>query len=389
LRGNTKLADEQTFFARDFLKSNNYWCGLIRASAIVAIATLAIVAPLRAGGPSSAKADKPEKQALWMSDGLGFTELAGSTIRISFGSANSEPGSVTFDGNGNFWGTFCQGGGPDTNGLVFELTKKQLLKLKNGGGIKAAKVAFDNPYPLFDCPMALQFDKSGNLWVANSGRSYDTPSIMEYSAAQLTTGGDVYPAAVFTSPVFRYIWDIKFDSSGNLWIAGDGMPGGDPEGIFELTSEQLAEPATPYFPLVVMPSLELTSTTFDFPGAIAFDASGNLWVGGLTSPVLALAAADLSGSGTISPAPSVTINPVTIKKINSSFYDSNGLAFDREGDLWVASGSSDGDAKNDFGTIAGFTPSQIASSGSPRPTLFLLADRIIKYPGYLTFGPLL
>ena len=366
------------------MKNKNYWrCGLLRATVLIALAVIAFAAPLHAGDSTSATAAKSKKQALWMTVGLGFAELAGSTIRIAFGSANSTPGSMTFDANGNFWGTFCQGGGTGTEGLVFELTQNQLLKLENTGGLKAAKVAFDDPASLFDCPTALQFDQSGNLWVANSGRSFDRPSIMEYAADQLVSGGTVSPAAVFTSPVFGFIWDMKFDGAGNLWIAA----GGSPEGVFELTSAQISQ--TGPLPQVVMPTLELTSTTFNFPGSIAFDHSGNLWVGGLTSPVLSFDAADLSGSGTISPAPAVTIEPVIIKKKNSSFEDSTGVAFDNQGNLWVASGRSDPKAKNQNGTIAGFKASQIATSGNPVPTLFLLADRIIKFPGYITFGPLL
>jgi len=369
------------------LKNKNRMRGLLRASVLIAIAMLAT--PLHAGDLTPTNATKATNQALWLSFGLGFSELKGAQIRIAFGSPDTEPGAVTFDSNGNFWGTFCEAGGQNGLGLVFELTKKQLLKLKSGGGLKAAKVEFEDPYPLFDCPMALQFDKSGNLWVANSGRNYDTPSIMEYSAVQLTTGGKVYPATVFTSPVFSYVWDIKFDSSGNLWIAGDGPFGVGPDAVFELTSEQLAESGSPYIPVVVTPNLELTSKTFAFPGTIAFDQGGNLWVGGYNPPLLAFAASELSGSGTISPAPFVTIDPTTVKKINSSFYAPTGITFDDQGNLWISSAQSDSDAKNDFGTITEFKADQIATSGSPKPNFFLLANSILRHPGPLTIGPLL
>jgi sugar lactone lactonase YvrE len=369
------------------LKNQNCWRGSLRASLLFAIAILMFAAPLHAGGPPSNNATQTRKQALWMTDALGFSELKGNQALIAFGNPPSVPGAVTFDSNGNFWGTFCEGPGQNALGLIFELTQKQLLKLKSGGGLNAATVQLEDPYPLFDCPRSLEFDKAGNLWVANSGTSFDDPSIMKYSAYQLTTGGKLYPATVFTSSMFRYIWDIKFDASGNLWIAADGPFGVGPDAVFELTSEQLAQPGAPYFPVAVTPNLELTSKTFAFPGGIAFDHSGNLWVGGYTTPLLAFAASDLSGSGTISPAPFVTIDPTTVKKINSSFYVTSGIAFDGQGNLWMSSGQSDGDAKNDNGTIAEFKPGQITSSGNPKPALFLLISHILRHPGPLTFGP--
>jgi DNA-binding beta-propeller fold protein YncE len=371
------------------LKNQNCWRGSLRASLLFAFAILTFAAPLHAGGnPPSARATKSLKQGLWMTDALGFTELNRNQALLAFGNPPAVTGGVTFDINGNFWGTYCDAGGQNSQGLIFELTQKQLLNLKRGGRLRAAKVEFEDPYPLFDCPKALAFDKSGNLWVANLGESSGNGTIMKYSPDQLATGGKLYPATVFES-VFGYIWDIKFDAAGNLWIAGDGMFGVGPEAVFELTSEQLAEPGSPYIPLEVTPNLKITSKTFAFPGKIAFDQSGNLWVGGYTTPLLAFAAGDLSGSGTISPAPLLTIYPTTVKKTNSSFYTTTGIAFDRQGNLWVCSAQNDGAAKNDNGTLAEFKSNQITGNGSPTPALFLLLSHILRGPGPLTFGPLL
>ena len=351
------------------------------------IAMLAFAVPLQAGDPSSAGSTSSPKQALWISDAIGFAEIEGKQILIAFGSPNSEPGGVTFDSSGNFWGTFCQGGGLNTNGLIFELTQKQLLKLKSGGGIKAAKVAFKAPYnTLFDCPSAPEFDSSGNLWILNTGTNFGFPSIIKYSVDQLTTTGEIYPAAVFQSPDFRYLWDMKFDSSGNLWVAGDGVPGVDPEGVFEFTPAQLS--GTGPQPIVVAPNLELISGTFYFPGAIAFDQGGNLWVSGYgDTPMLSFAASDLSGSGTISPAASITFNPTATKNGKSGFYQVVTLAFDGKGNLWLSGGESvNGKATSG---IAEFKAAQIATSGSALPSLFLRAPRVILDPERLTFGPLL
>jgi secreted PhoX family phosphatase len=89
---------------------------------------------------------------------------------------------------------------------------------------------------------------------------------------------------------------------------------------------------------------------------IAFDANGNLWVanGGQAnySSVVEFSAAQLAASG--SPAPNVTLTPNA-----GSLNQPAGLAFDASGDLWVSNMGAN--------TVVEFTPSQIASSGSPTP----------------------
>jgi secreted PhoX family phosphatase len=299
---------------------------------------------------------------------------------------NFESDGLTFDSSGNFWGTFCRdAAGDTTGGLIFELTQAQLQKLNHGGSVKP-KVEFENPDgSLFDCPSALEFDKSGNLWVANSGASNLNPSIMKYAANQLTSGGKVSPAVVFTSPDILQIYDIRFDGSGDLWLAADGVPGGISAGEYEFTSEQLSETGSQ--PVVVTPNLALPFQPGDLPAAIAFDQGGNLWVGGFATSLLSFAASDLSGSGTISPVPMVTIDPATLKHGYSSFSQPNGLAFDGQGSLWVACVEGNGGKKQSFGNVSEFKADQIATSGSPQPSLFLQGNSITKNPYRITFGP--
>ena len=49
---------------------------------------LAFATPLHAGGTSPLKQTKAAKQALWITDAFGFTELEGDQILIAFGGAN-------------------------------------------------------------------------------------------------------------------------------------------------------------------------------------------------------------------------------------------------------------------------------------------------------------
>jgi sugar lactone lactonase YvrE len=359
------------------LKNKYRGPGLPRASVLIALAMLAFTAPLHAAGGLSANATKTTKQALWVADYYVFSELEGAHLRFAFGISNDSPGGLTFDSSGNFWGTFCTGG-TDGLGLVFELTQRQLRKLKSGGSAKP-QVQFQNPYPLFDCPGALAFDNTGNLWVANSGPN---SSIMKYAADQLTTGGTLVPAAVltFNTADFGRVADIEFDSAGNLWLVNSlGVAG-----VFELTLDQISVTGTNQ----VAPNLQLTSEAIVPMSALTFDGGGNLWVGGLTSgPLQLFAASDLSGSGMISPTPLATIEPVTVKHRYSSFSQTGGLAIDDQGSLWVSSLLGDGEKLR--GNISEFTAAQISASGSPQPSLFLKSGTLTQHPALMAFGPLL
>ncbi len=92
-------------------------------------------------------------------------------------------------------------------------------------------------------------------------------------------------------------------------------------------------------------------------------------------------------SGT--PTPKVTITAtavVTQDGIALSLDFPEGLAFDPAGNLWVANLDSD-----NAGSLAEFTPAQLASSGNPSPAVFLDSDIFgtnIHLPALLTFGPI-
>lgn len=108
--------------------------------------------------------------------------------------------------------------------------------------------------------------------------------------------------------------------------------------------------------------------------ALAFDAGGNLWVGGLTGgPLQPFAASDLPGSGMISPTPLATIAPVTVKHRYCSFSQTGGLAIEDQGNLWVSSLLGDGEKLR--GNISEFTAAQI---GERKPATESLSE--IRYP---------
>ena len=69
----------------------------------------------------------------------------------------------------------------------------------------------------------IKFDASGNLWVANTGNT----DLIQFSASQQSTllgggSGNVAPAVTITSSAFSAPWDVAFDSSGTIYVADEG-----------------------------------------------------------------------------------------------------------------------------------------------------------------------
>ena len=97
-----------------------------------------------------------------------------------------------------------------------------------------------------------------------------------------------------------------------------------------------------------------SAALFDLNG-LAFDANGTLWVASESdSTLVAFAPTLLSRSGS-------TAATIVISRNNSSLSAPIALAFDRKHRLWVANSEN--------GTLVRFDPAQLAASGSPVPAV--------------------
>jgi sugar lactone lactonase YvrE len=203
----------------------------------------------------------------------------------------------------------------------------------------------------------LAFDSSGNLWVADSGNSrvleYTTPFSNGMAAAlaigqaspNASTGcnqggGSGTPSAsTLCSPNF-----IVFDSTGNLWVA-DGV------------NTRVLKYSPPFASgmaasvVIGQPNFTSNSSSVCTPSAtetcsavgVAFDHTGNLWVGDdancrvleFTAPFSTNMAASLE-LGQPAGAGQFTESCTVATTTQSALFDADGLAFDSSGNLFVA-----------------------------------------------------
>jgi hypothetical protein len=107
----------------------------------------------------------------------------------------------------------------------------------------------------------------------------------------------------------------------------------------------------------VAPSVTTTSGALGEPSGEVLDAAGDLWVASWSSPTTV---AEFTPSQLASTG---TVTPAVVLTTTYSGAEPNGLAFDSKGDLWVSSFNG--------GPMAEFTPSQLGTSGSPTPAVVI------------------
>jgi sugar lactone lactonase YvrE len=168
--------------------------------------------------------------------------------------------------------------------------------------------------------------------------------IMEYPAGQLTSGT---PAATITINDANgvQINGIAFDGQGNLWLANYGWCD-----IDEISASQLAAASgsVTRTPVLILNGCA-SNATVTGPNGLAFDANGNLWVADIdSSDVYEYPASVLTGTGAVTSEPVFQTSPGIAAQY---------LAFDGGGNLWIS-------GANQVVRLAG---SQLASGGSSSP----------------------
>ena len=266
----------------------------------------------------------------------------------------AKTGGVAIDAAGNLWVASY-----DLNTIEM-YTPAQ----RTGGGAPTPTVTITSA-SLGD-PEQLAFDANGTLWVADYQNG-----LIGFTKTQLAATGSVTATYVITdtSSSNSGTYAVAFDASGNAWVAASLG-----NRLSKYSASQLAASGSP----VPVATLTDTLSSLDYPSALAFDASGNLWVandGYRDSTIVRYSASQLASGGQL--IPSVTI---LIPGVNGNYGNPFGIAVDNRGTVWVA------DADNSV--IDGFLASQVTTSGAPTPSIVLgTTGDAIDLPEQLVFDP--
>jgi sugar lactone lactonase YvrE len=270
-----------------------------------------------------------------------FTSLASATTATGL----SVPNGLAFDHSGDLWVV------DSSNNRVLEY--KAPFSTGEAASLVIGQASFTvNDYTItnatsLNSPYGLAFDPSGNLWVADllNGRVLEyTAPFSTREAASLVIGEPSFTATndEVSKTGLNAPNSLAFDSSGDLWVV-------DGHRVLEYATPLVTHEAAK---LVIgqntftNSSTATTATGLNMPNGLAFDPSGNLWVGDkLNDRVLEYAApfSTFEAASLVIGATNFTYSsqPYPIKPTATGLDQPTGLAFDSSGNLWVADGVND------------------------------------------------
>jgi len=258
------------------------------------------------------------------------------------------PSGIAFDSGENIWVA-------DTNNnRVIEykapFSTHETASLVVGQTSLNGSAAATSPTGL-NGPTAVAFDPSGNLWVVDNLNS----RVLEYKApfstgeaATTVIGQSGYESSDYSdvnSTGLSYPVGLDFDSSGNLWVADQGS---------DRVLEYMAPLTTHEAATLVIGQADFKTDNFatsptglNGVNALAFDSKGNLWVVDFrqsrvleyTTPFSTHEAATLAiGQTTFTSRECAYTTSCAANSTN--LFDPDGLSFDSGGNLWVSDGDN-------------------------------------------------
>lgn len=220
------------------------------------------------------------------------------------------PEGLAFDADGNLWVS-------DYYLSTIRVFSPAALAT-DGQPVPLLTLTGDNIYG----PVGIAFDDFGSLWVAD----YEDGYIARLDNVVGLTGNETVDASVvLTSKSDSAFYGIAFDAFANLWAAsycaGSGCPESSGGQVARYDAKNLNESTVSDGDLII--------PLDDGPIAVAFDASGSLYVSFWESGTIYRfdnAANIASGSTPVASA------EITVQ----GFASTRGLAFDATGNLWIS-----------------------------------------------------
>ncbi len=225
-------------------------------------------------------------------------------------------------GTGGLWVASSNGGSP----IAAQYTAGEL----RAGQTPGVSIGVADAYAVIDA--------AGNLWVA----SHSGNTISEYLNTSLAASGTPQAAVTISGAALNGPDGLAFDPAGNLWVANASG-----NTIVEYTAEQLAGSGNP------APAVVISGSALSSPARLSFDVAGDLWVPNQgANTVVEFSATQVGAGGSLTPV-------ISLAADSGSLDAPDALAFDSDGDLWVANRSNS--------TISEYSPGQLLAGGAVAP----------------------
>jgi streptogramin lyase len=210
--------------------------------------------------------------------------------------------SLAFAPNGDLWTTDWN------NDALYRWTAAQVAQAVDSGvtpqPFVVPTVSTDAGFASLSEPNTIAFDSHGDLWVSNQGAS----NLVRYTfladggfPLYIDGGVDPYPTGAIVdngSSMIVKPYAVAFDHEGRLWLS-DQMA----KAVYRVEPSSVGW-VTPIAPLTVFKNLDggapYLGTSLG-PSGLLFDNSGNLWVNGYFTQILAQIANPTSYTGTVQP----------------------------------------------------------------------------------------
>jgi hypothetical protein len=346
----------------------------IRRLALAAFAILALSIRTAVAGPPV------QTEGLWVANGDYISEFQGSALetsgtpdaRLAFGikAPFRVPYSIAFDSRNDLWITDL-GGLRAGDVAIIEVLHHEIRSIKSGN-IAPRRLVIPSGHGVATRDwFGFGLDPAGDLFVTAMSQLLGIPPHQLERHRPL-------PAVVIPSTQ-KSLQAMRFDASDNLWVSAS-----DQLWRFEPSDRAVGGPLNPSL-IVNLPA------NFGV-GDIAVDSSGNLWLAGgdftlgLVNEIRMISAADLGGSGQITPPIQVTITSSAfgVEPGLPGGICLGGIDFDHSSNLWI-SVHCDPEPH-----LIEFTPSQLSIGGDLTPSITISPNASktnIAFPGPIRFGP--
>lgn len=294
---------------------------------------------------------------------------------LPFPSSNQR--GIVVDNLGNVWLTINRF---DAGSSVRKYALKDCLV----SGSPAPVVTLETPAAVTEAAFSF-FDRNGGLWVPNGTHgTFGKAAFVRYGQRSYSVSGTPQPGITLnvqaalgnTSPATSNQQDSVFDGAGNLWTAVSFVDGTSNGGIFMLSAAQLLASDPGLVPSKFWFGSNFTGAGLGGTTGLAFAPDGKLWCTQYAN-----------GAGTLLRAYDVTQpsgNPAPVVTLTCTAFDGPyALAFDLSGNLWVGQGNSDKLVRLPAASLAvsgAVTPDVILTPPPPVPAVSFYLQSNIAFP---------